>query len=476
MMRKSRFGELFLIATAILGVCRGAKARERSLIFPTPREIVQSGSDFVLNEQAVIAIPAFPSEEDLFLAQSLADDLGDRFAVHLKTERVAKLDPDRRLIVIGSTANPLVRTYCGNHSLSVSLRDPGPEGYILQTSGNIVLVAGSDDPGAFYGLQSLRQLAFREQGQLRFKGVRVRDWPAKPFRGIKLYIPGRNNIPFFKRFIRDFMALYKYNTLIMEMNASMRFERHPELNTGWVKFAQDTNYSRRHSPPGTPHNWETDSTHQDTADGGYLEKEEVADLARFVKRYHIELIPELPSFTHCYYLMTEHPDLTETPGARWPGVYCPSNPNSYRLLFDVYDEYIDLLKPKWVHAGHDELFQPVGLCPRCKDKDIGERFGEDVRTIYDYLASRGVAMIIWGDMLLEGVRGKGLQTRRAPDGFTYKVAGGMTPQQVSRLIPKDVLIFNWFWSTFDTGDGRSPTGQSEAEVESFDAQLEQMGF
>ena len=165
----------------------------------------------------------------------------------------------------------------------MSLRDPGPEGYILQTSRNIVLVAGSDDRGAFYGLQSLRQLARREQDQLRFKGVNVRDWPAKPFRGIKLYIPGRNNIPFFKRFIRDFMALYKYNTLIMEMNASMRFDRHPELNTGWVKFAQDTNYSRRHSPPGTPHNWETNSTHQDTADGGYLEKEEVAELARRVQ-------------------------------------------------------------------------------------------------------------------------------------------------------------------------------------------------
>ena len=76
-MQKSRFGKLFLIATAILGVCRGTEAAERSLIFPTPREMVQSGSDFVLNEQAVIAIPAFPSEEDLFLAQSLADDLGD---------------------------------------------------------------------------------------------------------------------------------------------------------------------------------------------------------------------------------------------------------------------------------------------------------------------------------------------------------------------------------------------------------------
>ena len=45
-------------------------------------------------------------------------------------------------------------------------------------------------------------------------------------------------------------------------------------------------------------------------------------------------------------------------------------------------------------------------------------------------------MIIWGDMLLEGVRGKGLQTRKAPDGFTYKVAGAMTPEQVSPPHPE----------------------------------------
>src|ERR1041385_4566851 len=132
MVQRSRFGQLLLIATVILGVCRGAEAAEGSSIFPAPREIAASGSDFVVDEQAVIAIPAFPSQEDLFLAQSLADDLGDRFAVHLKIERVATLDPDRRTIVIGSTANPLVRTYCESHRLAVSVRDPGAEAYILQ--------------------------------------------------------------------------------------------------------------------------------------------------------------------------------------------------------------------------------------------------------------------------------------------------------------------------------------------------------
>jgi len=177
-VRRFQFEKVCVIAAAagyaIFALCPSVAAAEGPSIFPTPREITPD-SDFVLDEQAVVAVPAYPSEQDLFLARSLADDLGDRFAVHLKTERSARLDPARRMIVIGSIDNPLVRTYCGSHSLSVSLRDPGPEGYILQTSGNIVLVAGSDAPGAFYGLQPLRQLAFREQGQLRFKGVRVRD-------------------------------------------------------------------------------------------------------------------------------------------------------------------------------------------------------------------------------------------------------------------------------------------------------------
>jgi Glycosyl hydrolase family 20, catalytic domain len=183
----------------------------------------------------------------------------------------------------------------------------------------------------------------------------------------------------------------------------------------------------------------------------------------------MEFVPELPSFTHSYYLLSAHPELSEVPGEIWPDTYCPSNPESYKLLFDVYDEYIDLLKPRLVHAGHDELFQPVGLCPLCRDKDIRERYGEDVRKIHDYLAGKGVRMAMWGDMLLEGVRGVGLQSKKAPDGFAYKTPGGMTREQVTRLIPKDILVFNWFWSA-------SGSEWNAKQAEGFEAQLEEMGF
>jgi hypothetical protein len=103
------------------------------------------------------------------------------------------------------------------------------------------------------------------------------------------------------------------------------------------------------------------------------------------------------------------------------------------------------------------------LCPRCKGKDIGELFGEDVKKIHDHLAAKGVKMAIWGDMLLQGVRGVGLKKGTYADGTVYYTPGGMTPDQVARLIPRDVLIFNWFW------DRWSPD-------RNFEGQLDRMGF
>src|SRR4051812_49931511 len=93
---------------------------------------------------------------------------------------------------------------------------------------------------------------------------------APPYRGVKLYLPGRADIPFFKRFVRDFMALYKFNTLIMEMNGNMRLRRHPEVNSGTVEFARELNYSRRNYSTHSLHGRHGNSTHYDTADGEIL--------------------------------------------------------------------------------------------------------------------------------------------------------------------------------------------------------------
>jgi hypothetical protein len=432
-------------------------------IFPVPQEMELRGAPFVLNEECTLAVPLPASTSDEALARFLREELSDRYNLQLKIEHSEKLPKSGRFIVAGSIRNPLVREFCHQHHVEVTAQNPGPEGYVLHAGENAVLVAGSDERGAFYGLQSLRQFIAGGRQPLQVPGVQVRDWPDKPFRGIKLYVPGRSSIAYFRRFIREVVALYKFNTLMMEMNACMRLDRHPEINAGWVEFAHDTNYSRLNYPPAALHGREQNSSHQDCGDGGFLEKDEVADLVRWAEAHQIEVVPEIPSFTHSFYLLARHKDLTDVPGDKWPDTYCPSAPRSYQLLFEVMDEYIAVMKPRLLHAGHDEWFAPFGICPRCKGKDFGELYGQDLRKIHDYLANKNIKMAIWGDYLLERVRGKGLQKRTAPDGWKYNSPGAMTPQQVKDLVPKDILLYNWFWSMEEGGEAN-------------EAQLDEWGF
>ena len=125
------------------------------------------------------------------------------------------------------------------------------------------------------------------------------------------------------------------------------------------------------------------------------------------------------------------------------------------------DEYIEVMKPKMVHAGHDEWFAPFGLGECCKGRNFGEVYGEDIAKVHGYLAKKGIRMAIWGDYLLERVRGKGMQKRSAPDGFKYEAPGAMTPEQVRKLVPKDILIFNWFWNEEEGG------AATEAQLDEF---------
>jgi hypothetical protein len=86
------------------------------------------------------------------------------------------------------------------------------------------------------------------------------------------------------------------------------------------------------------------------------------------------------------------------------------------------------------------------LCQLCRGKDYGKLFADDIIKIHDYLAKKGIRTAIWGDHLLESVRNKDHQEWKTPTGYKYNIPGALTPEQVIKLIPKDILIFNWFWN------------------------------
>jgi len=111
------------------------------------------GAPSALHEDCIIAIPHGTSSSDESLARFLTEELSDRYDLQLHTQRLEKLPAAGRVIVIGSTENPLVRELCQKHHLDVTPQSPGPEGYVLKTDENAVVVAGSDARGVFYGLQ-----------------------------------------------------------------------------------------------------------------------------------------------------------------------------------------------------------------------------------------------------------------------------------------------------------------------------------
>jgi len=419
--------------------------QEDIVVFPVPREIQINQGRFCFDNETCILLPEKTGISDNFPASLIVNDLADKYMYPVKIIGKSRIPETGKHIIIGDLKNPHVRTFCENKKMIRSLEELGDEGYILYVDNNTILVAANSTPGTFHGVGSLKQIINKTEDSIWIPQLVIKDAPEYPFRGIKLYLPGRENIQFFKRFIREFVSVYKFNTIILELNANMRLDRHPELNIGTVEFERYLRYERLDRPPGLHQEFQN-SSHQDNADGQILDKDEVADIVNYVRKFNIEVIPELPSLTHSYYLLFGHRDLAENTNQPWPDTYCPLKPEIYTIYFDVLDEYIDVIHPSIIHAGHDEWRMEKDVCELCRGKDYGELFAKDLTRIHDYLAQKGIKTAIWGDHLLESVRGTGYRIWKTSTGYKYKIPAALRPEQVLRSIPKDILIFNWFWN------------------------------
>ncbi len=250
--------------------------------------------------------------------------------------------------------------------------------------------------------------------------------PSMEFRGFHMGLPKVSNIEFTKRLFRDVLLPLGYNTLFFEIIGCMEFERHPEITENWRRCLEND--------PKFPH-WALG------CEGETISKKEVSDLIDFARELGFEIIPEVQSLGHVQWLTNTYPEIAETvtehkkvddtrsedarPTEKYPHCYCPSNPKSYEILFDVMDEIIEVTKPqRFVHIGHDEVYY-MGLCDKCKDVPHDQLFARDVIKIYEHLKSLGYRTMMWSDML-------------QPD-TDYK-----TPPAI-KLLPKDIVMLDFIW-------------------------------
>lgn len=326
-------------------------------------------------------------------------------------------------------------------------REDEDEAYAIEIAATGIEVYARSARGSLYGAATLMRMA--EEGLIRF-GV-VYNRPTCPVRGLKLYMPRREGMDYFKQFV-DMLCRFQYNTVVLEVGGAMEYNKHPEINEGWVRYCEEmSEYSGKAiEVQDRTYPWYKNSMHVENGGGSYLSQEEVRELVRYCKERYIEVVPEVPSLSHCDYLLINHPELAERKEDPYPDTYCPSDERSYELLFDVLDEVLDVFGPQTVHVGHDEYYS-IGLCERCKGKPAENLYADDLRRIHAYLAERGVRTMIWCEKLIDAEDKYGEKWGGAERPMKSHVTGepfGETIPATYRaidLLPADIQMLNWYW-------------------------------
>ncbi len=310
--------------------------------------------------------------------------------------------------------------------------------------GKVTEVYANGERGFITALSTLVYLS--DRGELRTGSVT--DTPASAERGYRIYMPGRATFPDFVEML-DLLVYYKYNMLILEIGGAMEYERHPKINEKWVEFSREVaKYSGRSEEIQYSQHWKKNSIHYENGDGSYLTKDECREIARLCRERGIEIVPECPTLSHADYICLAYPELSERQDDPYPDTYCPENPESYRVVFDILDEVIEVFQPKRINIGHDE-FYTVGICERCRGKNPAELYANDVRKINEYLKARGIGTMMWAEKLLKarmnynGYKIGGWYDESDCNGVKFQVPDMW---QCADLLPRDVTYLHWYWS------------------------------
>lgn len=378
-------------------------------IIPEPKELTYGGQPFLLNEGTTILLPeSYPHEESReykpgisATVESLSKDLAERYRLSLPVKQDTGLSSDtlRNVILLGEPRTwPLLASLCKKENLTLPNKS---EGYVLRCTRDYILVAGTDEAGTFYGVQTLLQLIRSTPPGIICPGVTIVDYPALRFRGIHC-LTGKGAGEEMKKAIRLLMARHKINRMILEAEY-INWESHPEIH---------------HPTYG-------------------MDKAEARDVIEYARRHFITVIPLVQALGHCAWIFTngQHLDLAEDPDT--PYAYSPTNPDSYEFLFEIYDEAVELFQPAFFHVGHDEVTMR-GRFPfreASRGKSVTELLMMDIEKLRSYFQPKGIRMMLWGDMFL------------APSEVTDAGHASTADEAKKRrnALPKDIVICDWHY-------------------------------
>ncbi|MBN2308765.1 MAG: family 20 glycosylhydrolase [Candidatus Hydrogenedentes bacterium] len=240
----------------------------------------------------------------------------------------------------------------------------------------------------------------------------LRPFPEDAWRGVHIYLSGRDDLPLLHRAITEVLAPRGANTLILEIDYNYQFTSHPEvgLTSG-------------------------------------MNKQDARELAALCRAQGIRLIPQFQCFGHQGHrpigLLAAHPELMAPPNPDYsdPHHYHvswnPLHPKTNEIVFALIDELIDAFQPEYFHVGLDEVMLfPDDTTPFYSGESHAEVFAKAVNDLYAHVVTeKGLTMLMWGDRLIP----KSYMTWSS-----YETSHNGTEAAID-LIPKDIIICDWHY-------------------------------
>ena len=292
-----------------------------------------------------------------------------------------------------------------------------PESYKLTVSPEHIEIKAKTDQGAFYAVQTLRQLlpATFENGtfaenQVAIPCVSIEDEPRFKYRGMHLDV-GRHMFPvaFIKKYI-DAIAMLKMNTfhwhLTEDQGWRIEIKKYPKLQE-IAAYRNETLIGRAHVEP---------ERFDGKRYGGYYTKDEIKDIVNYAQQRFVTIIPEIEMPGHSQAAIAAYPELgcTGKPvevATKWgvfENIYCPKE-ETFKFLENVLDEVMELFPSQYIHIGGDEAPKAQWkTCKFCQQliKDKGLKDEDELQSYFisrieKYLNGKGRQIIGW-DEILEG--------------------------------------------------------------------------
>lgn len=331
----------YLLVLLLAGLTSTAQIKKEQLnLMPWPQSVVLNDGNFALTKNFKVNITGNPNPRIFGGVTRFLRRLDGRTGIFFEQGFIAKLNefPSAQL-QINCTKSGKIGLY-------------EDESYHLDIKQNQITINATSDLGALHGLETLLQMLQNNSTSFYFPNSQISDFPRFTWRGLMIDAARHfQPVDVIKRNI-DGLAAMKMNVfhwhLVDDQGWRIEMKKHPKL----IDLASD---------------------------GMYYTQEEIKNIVKYADERGILIVPEIDVPGHGSAILTAYPEIgskviTLTGGTsekniqgsaiatygieRNAGIFSPtldpSNPKTYQLLSELFDEVCPLFPGAYFHIGGDE--------------------------------------------------------------------------------------------------------------------------